>query len=217
VARTLRRHDSAKTREDLLDAASTLFFERGFDATTTDAIARRARVNKAMIHYHFGTKEKLYRHILASGIEEVAQAIRRSYTASDPPELALRRAASAWVGVAVERPHLARLIMREVITGGGRIDEVLLPRILAVFGMTRDLVEKGVRSRRFHRVDPFLTHLTLAGSIVFFFASEPLRQRVRQHGNVPNATPPVEAFVKHLHDVVIGGLLMKPHKRSVRS
>ena len=49
----------------LLDVAETLFADRGFAGTTTRELARRARCNIAMISYHFGSKEGLYKATLS--------------------------------------------------------------------------------------------------------------------------------------------------------
>lgn len=50
---------SITTRERILDAAESLFIERGFAATSLRAIASLAEVNLAATHYHFGSKEGL--------------------------------------------------------------------------------------------------------------------------------------------------------------
>src|SRR5258708_896775 len=63
-ARSSRRRDAEATREALLAAATALFADRGYDGATVDAIAVRARVNKAMISYHFEGKHGLYTAIL---------------------------------------------------------------------------------------------------------------------------------------------------------
>ena len=67
--------DSARTRDLPLDAATHLFAARGFDGVTTDEIARAAGVNKAMINYHFGGKEGLYRAILLETFAGAHQAL----------------------------------------------------------------------------------------------------------------------------------------------
>lgn len=48
------------TRVKILDAAESLFIERGFAATSLRAIAGLAQVNLAATHYHFGSKEALF-------------------------------------------------------------------------------------------------------------------------------------------------------------
>lgn len=52
-----------ETRWRLLQAASEVFAEVGYRAATTREIARRAEVNLAAIHYHFGDKASLYRAV----------------------------------------------------------------------------------------------------------------------------------------------------------
>ncbi|BCK87106.1 hypothetical protein MIZ01_0876 [Sideroxyarcus emersonii] len=52
-----------ETRWRLLQAASEVFAEVGYHAATTRAICKRAGVNLASIHYHFGDKAELYREV----------------------------------------------------------------------------------------------------------------------------------------------------------
>ncbi len=55
----LQSPSPTETKERILDAAETLFAERGFAATSLRAIAARAEVNLAATHYHFGSKKGL--------------------------------------------------------------------------------------------------------------------------------------------------------------
>jgi AcrR family transcriptional regulator len=55
-----RRRDAAATRQSLLDAATALFAERGYDRTTVRDIATRAGVNQSLLFRYFGSKEALF-------------------------------------------------------------------------------------------------------------------------------------------------------------
>jgi AcrR family transcriptional regulator len=55
-----RRRDAAATRRALLDAATELFAERGYDRTTVRDIATRAGVNQALLFRYFGSKEAVF-------------------------------------------------------------------------------------------------------------------------------------------------------------
>src|SRR3954454_7892011 len=57
----------------LLNAAEALFAEHEFDSVSTRDIANRAKVNLALVHYYFGTKQKLFRAVLARRIEELSR------------------------------------------------------------------------------------------------------------------------------------------------
>ncbi|WP_216217228.1 TetR/AcrR family transcriptional regulator [Amycolatopsis aidingensis] len=61
-----RRRDAAATKRALLDAAASLFAERGFDRTTVRAIARRAEVNQALLFRYFGSKDALFEAVMAA-------------------------------------------------------------------------------------------------------------------------------------------------------
>ena len=67
-----RSRDLARTRERILKAALAEFAGHGLAGTRCDDIARRARVNKRMLFYCFGSKEELYREILRRKFSERA-------------------------------------------------------------------------------------------------------------------------------------------------
>lgn len=89
-----------ETRWRLLQAATEVFAEVGYRAATTREIARRAEVNLASIHYHFGDKAELYREVFrlpflnecntfaSLDLESVslADALRALYIWLFPPE-----------------------------------------------------------------------------------------------------------------------------------
>ena len=56
------------TRQDLLEAATTVFAAQGYDGASVREIAARAEANQAAISYHFGGKEGLYREVLKRAV-----------------------------------------------------------------------------------------------------------------------------------------------------
>ena len=67
--RTIIR-DLNRTRDKIFAAALTEFSAKGFAGARVDAIASRARVNKRMLYYCFGTKQDLYREVLRRKISQ---------------------------------------------------------------------------------------------------------------------------------------------------
>ena len=66
---------AASTRDRLLDAARQEFAARGFDGAKVQRIVQRARVNKAMLYYHFPSKAALYLAILREQVRAVGDAV----------------------------------------------------------------------------------------------------------------------------------------------
>lgn len=65
---------AAITRQALLDHATDVFAENGFDRASIREITRRAGANQAAINYHFGSKDALYREVLALALAAISES-----------------------------------------------------------------------------------------------------------------------------------------------
>jgi TetR/AcrR family transcriptional regulator, regulator of cefoperazone and chloramphenicol sensitivity len=62
-----------QTRERLLQVATEIFAQKGFQAATTREICEFAHSNMAAIHYHFGDKSGLYKAVLQIPLEQFSE------------------------------------------------------------------------------------------------------------------------------------------------
>jgi len=199
--------DPAATRDALMSAATELFAQRGFAGARTEEIARRAGVNKAMINYHFGGKTGLYQTILISSFTHITDRLRGLVSASVPAGELLRALLDTLADLHRARPALSAMMMREAMSGGQHLSDEALPHFIKVFGTVREIVDRGIREGAYRPVDPLLTHLTVLGSVIFFFATTPMRERLLREGRLKLAAPPTpERFIDHLHDLFSRGL-----------
>lgn len=208
MARTARRRDAARTREALVSAGSALFAERGYEGVPVSLIAEKAGVNKAMINYHFRGKRGLYLAIVGAAFGEIVARVEALADSSRPAPDVLRDLVTVVGDVATRRsPHFCAMMLREVLAGGQRLDEAVLDQPVRVLLAVQRIVERGVRERTLRVVDPVLTHLTIVGSLVFFFASGGVRQRILagagRHGIRP---PSPAAYIEHLQELLARGL-----------
>ena len=65
---------AADTKEQILNVAEKLFAEKGFAGTTLRGVIREAEVNIAAVHYHFGSKEKLFSAVVRRVAKQIIQA-----------------------------------------------------------------------------------------------------------------------------------------------
>ncbi len=207
------RRDPAATREALLQAGAELFALHGFDGTSTDALARRAGVNKALISYHFGGKLGLYRAILAATFEPVRERVVALRATPQPAPEALREFIAVFGETASRRqPAFPAMLVRELITPGSPAVSELRPYLVDVLGTVRHILERGVRDGQFREVDPLMTHLSMVGALAFFFATGPARARIV--ASMPPALkvqpPSADAFVRHMQDLMTLGLAKRP-------
>lgn len=208
-----RRRDAARTRRALIAAGTALFAARGYDGVPVAHIAAAAGVNKAMINYHFGGKRKLYLAILSATFAEIVARVEALADAPRPGPDALRDLVAIVGGTATESPHFCTMMLREVLAGGKHLEAAVLDQPARVLGAVRRIVERGVREGVLRPVDPVLTHLSIVGSLVFFFATADFRQRVlssRRHKHLGIAPPSADAYVKHMQALIAHGLSAEP-------
>lgn len=72
-----------ETRDRLIDAAGAVFAERGYRGATMREIAERAGANLAAAHYHFGSKQGLYREVARTHFERLERRLAESGGAID--------------------------------------------------------------------------------------------------------------------------------------
>jgi TetR/AcrR family transcriptional regulator len=202
-----RRRDAAATREALLAAGTELFAERGYEGVPVWTIAQKAGVNKAMINYHFGGKRKLYLAIVNATFAEIVATVE-SLADSPRPAPELLRELIAAVGETVTRrhPYFCTMMLREVLAGGKHLEAELIDKPVRLLAAVQRIVTRGVREGTFRPVDPLLTHLSLVGSLVFFFATARFRERVLADRRLAIKPPDAAAYVQHIQDLVAHGL-----------
>jgi AcrR family transcriptional regulator len=201
-----RRRNSTGTRDALVIAGTDLFARHGFEGTRVEQIARKARVNKAMINYHFGGKAGLYRAILLSLFTPTLERIRALRESPEPADVLLRSFVKDFSEMVARRPSLPVMLVREALSGGRHLDRQVLPFFTAIFSVVREIIEKGTRDGTFRQVDPLLTHLSLIGSLVFFFTTAPLRDRLISEAYVHARNPEADAYVRHVQDLMTRAL-----------
>jgi TetR/AcrR family transcriptional regulator len=172
------------SKEALFAAASQEFALHGFAGASVDAIAGRAGINKAMIYYHFGSKEGLYVDILRAVFASMGErtAVIASSSAGADGKIAAFVAAIS--SEADARPYLPPIMMREMAEGAHHLDRDTLRLMARVFLNLRQILEQGAREGAFRRVDPFFTYLSVISPIIFFRASHPVRTAMGRYNVV---------------------------------
>jgi AcrR family transcriptional regulator len=180
-----RKRPAGGSRARLLDAAAFEFATRGFDGAKVDRIAARARVNKAMLYYHFAHKAALYREILRDAFSAVAAAVEAVPASGGPPETQIRRFVDAVATHALARPHFPSIWLRELAEGGRHLDESIVAQMRRVMQSFVAILAAGRRAGRFREVHPLIAHMSIVGPLLVFAASALVRDRLRDRSPFP--------------------------------
>ena len=205
-----RQRIKGDRRAAILRAATHEFSDRGFAAAGVDRIARRARVNKALLYYYFGSKLALYHEVVATGIQALADRLAVVASADVKADEKIQRWVEELSAFLADHPVMTPLMLRELADGGRHFDVATLRRLLSILPMVVRIVQQGRDEGRFGPTDPLALHFVLLGSTMLFNANAPIRRRVNQLGI---AQPPIEAapFVRYLQQVALRMLRKDPH------
>jgi AcrR family transcriptional regulator len=109
-----RRRLSAQARRELIEAAaSELFAQRGYSATSIDEIARRSGVTAPVVYDHFASKLELHRRLLERHYADLRQLWREQLAGEDPPEQSIPRAIDAWFAYVEGHPYAWRMLFAD--------------------------------------------------------------------------------------------------------
>jgi AcrR family transcriptional regulator len=206
----VNRRDPERTRARLLAAARTEFWRRGFDGGRTERIARRARVNKALIRHHFGGKLGLYRALLADEIAGAQAALAAAVGGGSEPSEKLAAFVTGLARVLERRPWFPAILLRELMAVGRRMPEELRARFFGFFGASRTILDDGVASGAFRAVDPHAAHIALVGCLVHFALTAPLRARLAAEPGSSPAGPEPDAYARWIVDLFLRALARDP-------
>jgi TetR/AcrR family transcriptional regulator len=164
------------TREKILASARKEFSEKGLNGARVDRIAGASGVNKAMIYYHFGSKEALYRAVLDELLGQLGAFLKRATSESDDLEAFLSEVASYLVTLFESTEDLAPIVLREMAGGGRRIRELFERMILdaGAPAKLRQLLDERVREGSARRLDPEQTFLSFIGMNLFYLLFSPV-------------------------------------------
>jgi TetR/AcrR family transcriptional regulator len=194
------------SRDRVFAAAAAEVAARGYAGANMDRIARAARLNKAMIYYHFENKAALYREILRDMFGAVRSAVAQVAAAPISPEDKIRQYVDAIARAAEARPHFPPIWLRELAEGGEHVDAATLEYVRDVLAVLGGIVADGRRRGVFHAVNPMLLQGAIIAPLMFFLASARLRQKIERTAPEARLTVSRDAMVAHIQRLTLAQL-----------
>lgn len=167
-----------ETIAQILHVAARHFAEKGLAGARIDEIAADAGVNKATIYYHIGGKSELYTEVFRENMSLSAKRLFSNVAEADTAEAKLVAYITTMVENLSHNPCAAPLILREMASGVEHIPEEGLQSVVRMFTTLMDILKQGQDEGVFRETNPAVTHLMIIGSIMFYSAGEPMRQKL---------------------------------------
>ncbi len=166
------------SRAAILQAAVKEFSQEGLAGARTDAIARAARVNKALLYYYFKDKDALYGAVLDQVFGGLTLAIDGPLSSDLPPKEKILAYAGVHFDYISAHPLYPRIVQSEMMNlgrgGSPQVERIVKQYFRPLFGRLSKLIHQGAEGGDFRPVDPFQFVPSMISSIFFYFVNAPV-------------------------------------------
>jgi TetR/AcrR family transcriptional regulator len=203
----------SETEERIFLAALQEFSRKGRAGTRMQDIADRAGINKALIHYYFRSKDRLYEEVFSFVIRKYFFRMSEVLSMDASLEVTLRTFIDKYIDLMEAQPALPSLLMRDIADGASvfreKIQDIMLPLANSIPKLFNEKINAAVARGEIRREDPAQIIITLMGSCLYFYVGFPILSLM-----FPQIEKKRSAFVKerkeHLFRTLYHGLKPRP-------
>jgi len=166
---TQHRFTAEDRKHQILQVATELFAKRGYEGTTTREIAKRARVNEAIIFRHFPTKEDLYWAVIDAKCAAKAglQAMVSILDAGDDLRTTFINLAETMLRRREKDPSLMRLLLFSGLENHRLSQRFFETYIVDYYEILGEHIRKRIAAGEFREINPQIAARGLLGMLVY--------------------------------------------------
>lgn len=201
-------HGYSDTERQIFKAALKVFARKGKDGARMQEIADAADINKAMLHYYFRSKDRLYEEVFTFTMQRFMASFGAALEEASTFEDTLRTFIDGYIDFARQNQDIVRLMVNENMTGGSMVKQHMArikqadhmpPRVMI------EKIEQAQASGEIRSVDPGHVILTVISGCLYFFIAAPIVKTMHEPART-DWNGFVEARKEHLFDLVYNGL-----------
>jgi TetR/AcrR family transcriptional regulator len=171
-----------ESRAAILEAAVHEFSQEGIAGARTDAIARAARVNKALLYYYFKDKDTLYGAVLDQAFGGLTSTLVKILELDLPPREKVLAYAGGHFDYIASHARYPRIVQGEMMRSG-RGGSTQFQRIVKQYfrplaGKLAEVIREGQARGEFRPGNPEQHLLSIIAVIVFYFINAPVMRMV---------------------------------------
>jgi TetR/AcrR family transcriptional regulator len=201
------RRNPEATRASILAAARIDFAAKGLKGARVDEIARRAKVNKQLVYYYFGSKDDLYGAALEATYAEIRALERELDLTALPPRKAMERLIDFSLDYLSEHHDFIRMLADENAHGASHVrgSEFAVRTNSPLLDLIAETLGRGAAEGVFRDgVDPLELYVSIAGMTFFYFANGKTMSAI--FGRDLSRKDSIESYRRHIVALTLKGL-----------
>ncbi|MCC7504943.1 MAG: TetR/AcrR family transcriptional regulator [Saprospiraceae bacterium] len=162
------------TEQRIFDAAHQVFVQKGLDGAKMQEIADHAGINKALLHYYFRTKEKLFEMVAKAVINRAFPAVQQLIEADMPLEQKIDRFVDFYIDLISRNPFVPLFIIGEINKHPDQFFEKIIPAAPPRPERFFRQVEEAVAEGRIRPISPRHLLVNVLSMCVFPIVARPM-------------------------------------------
>jgi len=191
------------TEEIIFEAARKVFIRKGMEGTRMQEIADEAGINKALLHYYFRSKEKLFEPIFADAFKQLLPKVHSAIEHSEGICDFITLFIGHYLETIQQHPYLPNFVLHEINRDPTKIVEIIKGQGLP-FAKLQLLIDKDVAAGKMNPTK--LEHLmvNMVSMVLFPVLAQPIIQTVLFENNAEK----YNNFLEERKSVIIPFVLM---------
>lgn len=166
------------TEQKILAAAKKVFISKGLSGARMQDIADEAGINKALLHYYFRNKEKLFEMILLEAANKLFPRINAIFNSDDSLFDKIHSFCDEYISLVMENPYLPLFVLNEI----QQDPELFLKKLWPGTSKPNPAkflaqIEKEVKKGSIKKINPVELLMNLISMVIFPFVAKPMLQR----------------------------------------
>lgn len=170
------------TEEKILEAARQVFYRKGMDGARMQEIADEAGINKALLHYYFRSKEKLFGAVFQEVIKGFFRSIEKTLYAELPLTEKAEFIVDRYINTIESNPFVPQFIISEINRNPQMLRDVMMSENFTPQSLI-DVFGKPDSENHQLKVDPRQMVISLLGMVIFPYAARNLIQMIYFDGD----------------------------------
>lgn len=181
----MKKDDQQNSRESILAAAVELFAKQGFNGTSIAAVAKQAEQSKALVQYHFETKERLWKETVShiwqqrnnSMTHYLGEDLLTAPAGKDHSQM-VRQLCKGLIQFTIANPEWVKILYQESVIPGPRLDWMIETFLKTDLQQGVDLVKLAQSLNLLPSIDPMSMQTILIGALIHYVSIAPLTSRI---------------------------------------
>jgi len=177
--RPASNHADCCTRSSIITAARALFAERGLEGTSVREVAEAAKVNNAMIYYHFTDKVEMYRAVLADSFTEFDRIWKHEIFSTDASaRTKIQKYVEELIRFQQDNEEIRRILSMEFASCGKNIKWLSDNFFNHSYEKLAAILKEGMKKGELKKVDLSVAISSLVGMVIHSFITRPIAEYV---------------------------------------